>query len=176
MWYRLSWNIGILADLGSTNAVIWSDTNTLEKTCPNNEGYFWNWNYWEGSSYINTNYVYIKCAYEDDFCTKDNPCGENQGDCDTHDECQDGLACGSNNCLDSLGFHSEFDCCYQPIVGDKDFCTTDNPCAVDEGDCDSDNECQTPLFCDIANSCPSDNDINCCVSTCESHFAISNLS
>ena len=59
-----------------------------------------------------TNDVYIKCANEDDFCTSQNPCATDQGDCDIHDECQDGLFCGSNNCPASLGFHSEFDCCY----------------------------------------------------------------
>ena len=106
------------------------------------------------SSFIATNDVYIKCANEDDFCTFQNPCGADQGDCDTHDECQDGLFCGSNNCPDSLGFHSEFDCCYAPAVGDEHFCTTTDPCAVDEGNCDFSNECQSNLFCNAASSCP----------------------
>ena len=48
------------------------------------------------------------------FCKSDNPCGENEGDCDSDDECQDGLKCGSNNCPSSLGFDSEIDCCYKP--------------------------------------------------------------
>ena len=39
------------------------------------------------------------------FCNC-NTCSENEGDCDAHDECQDGLACGSNNCFDY-----EVDCC-----------------------------------------------------------------
>ena len=43
-----------------------------------------------------------------------NTCSENEGDCDFHNECQDGLFCGSNNCPAYLGFDSEFDCCYQP--------------------------------------------------------------
>ena len=38
-------------------------------------------------------------------------CSENEGDCDSNEECQDGLACGSNNCPASLGFDSEIDCC-----------------------------------------------------------------
>ena len=105
------------------------------------------------------------------FC---NICSENEGDCDVHDECQDGLLCGSNNCPDHLGFHSEFDCCYAPTVGDENFCTTDNPCGIDEGDCDSSNECQTNLFCDIANSCPAYNgfasDMNCCSNISGSKF------
>ena len=42
-------------------------------------------------------------------------CFENEGHCDSDDECQDGLFCGSNNCPASLGFDSEVDCCYKPI-------------------------------------------------------------
>ena len=126
------------------------------------------------SSFIATNDVYIKCVNEDDFCTSGNPCGSDEGDCDTHDECQDGLFCESNNCADSLGFHSEFDCCYVPTVGNEYFCTSDNPCAVDEGDCDSNNECQTNLICDIENSCPSylgfASDVNCCSNIIGSKF------
>ena len=44
------------------------------------------------------------------FCNC-NPCSENEGDCDSYDECQDGLFCGSSNCPASLGFDSEVDCC-----------------------------------------------------------------
>ena len=134
-------------------------------TCP----YNLSWKYFNGTSWIATNDVSIKCADEDDFCTTEKPCAKNEGDCDTHDECQDGLACGSNNCLDSLGFHSEFDCCYYPSIGDEHFCTTDHPCAVDEGDCDSNNECQTNLICDTVNSCPAHlgfaSDVNCCLTS-----------
>ena len=58
--------------------------------------------------------------------------------------------------------------------GDEDFCTTDNPCGVNEGDCDSNNECQTNLFCDTANSCPASlgfaSDVNCCFSGCKSNY------
>ena len=46
----------------------------------------------------------------DEFCYC-NACSENEGDCDFHDECEDGFACGSNNCPASLGFGSEVDCC-----------------------------------------------------------------
>ena len=44
------------------------------------------------------------------FCNC-NTCSENEGDCDNHDECNDGLICGSNNCPLGLGFSSETDCC-----------------------------------------------------------------
>ena len=175
IWYKTSgstyyWIIGNQAILGSFSAHIASSSDTLEKKCPNNEGYVWNWMYgdYTTNSFFATNDVYIKCVNEDDYCTSKNPCGTNHGDCDTHDECQDGLFCGSNDCLDSLGFHSEFDCCYEPTVGDEHFCTTADPCAVDEGDCDTDNECQLGLFCEITISCPAylgfASDVNCCSS------------
>ena len=42
------------------------------------------------------------------FCTIENPCGADQGDCDSNSECQCDLYCGYNNCP-VLG--SEVDCC-----------------------------------------------------------------
>ena len=54
------------------------------------------------------------CCYslEEDNCTIANPCGVNQGDCDSNLECLDVLACGLNNCPDSLGYDPEDDCCF----------------------------------------------------------------
>ena len=82
----------------------------------------------------------------------------------------DGLVCGLNNCPASLVYAPEVDCCYNATGGDEHFCTIDNPCGVNEGDCDSNNECQTNLQCDTANSCPAylgfATDVNCC---CKSH-------
>ena len=119
LWYHPQgfWMMGPLEYLGSDIVVLIGSSDTVVKGCPNNEGHVWNWYYWDGPSVTATNDVYIKCANENDFCTSENPCGTDQGDCDTHDECQDGLSCGSNNCPDSLGFHSELDCCYAPTVG-----------------------------------------------------------
>ena len=176
IWYNTQgssydWAIGDLEDLGTYTVAMYSSSNILEKKCPNNEGYVWNWNYGDGSSFIATNYVYIKCANEDDFCTYMNPCGADQGDCDTHDECQDGLFCGSNNCPDYLAFHSEFDCCYAPAVGNEHFCTTANPCGQDQGDCDAHDECQGSLICGSVN-CPTsldfDPDTDCCYDNSQS--------
>ena len=173
IWYFLlygNWVIAPITFLGTDITDIYSSgTNSLVNTCPNNEGYTLSWKYnHDGTSFIPTNDVYIKCAHEDDFCTYENPCGTNEGDCDTHDHCQDGFSCGSNNCPDYLGFDSQFDCCYAPAVGDEHFCTTNNPCAEAEGDCDSDNECQANLFCDPGISCPAylgfASDVNCCFS------------
>ena len=110
------------------------------------------------------------CNGEIGFCNC-NACAENEGDCDIHDECQEGLVCGSKNCPASLGFASIVDCCYKPTLGDEYFCTTDNPCDVDEGNCDSHNECQTNLRCDIENGCSAylglASDINCCSTECK---------
>ena len=39
---------------------------------------------------------------EEDFCTHENPCGVEQGDCDSNDMCMAGLICGLNNCHISL--------------------------------------------------------------------------
>ena len=52
-----------------------------------------------------------------DFCNC-KTCSENEGDCDAHDECQDILACGSNNCPASLGFDTDVDCCHSHAGGE----------------------------------------------------------
>ena len=123
---------------------------------------FWKWKF-------NCNTLYlVNCATvsngEIGFCNC-NTCSENEGDCNSHDECQDGLACGSNNCPISLGFDSGVDCCYNVTLGDEDFCTSVTPCGEDEGDCDSDDECQDGLFCGL-NNCNStlgfDSETDCC--------------
>ena len=88
-----------------------------------------------------------------------------EGNCDAHDECQDGLFCGSNNCPASLGFDSEVDCCYQPTLGDEHFCASGIPCGENEGDCDAHDECQYGLACE-SNNCPAslgfDTEVDCC--------------
>ena len=53
---------------------------------------------------------------DNDCCTTSNLCGIGDGDCDSDDQCQGDLICGSNNCDTSLGFGSEWDCCYDPIA------------------------------------------------------------
>ena len=167
IWYKESSAafhliIGTLANLGSMSFSFMDNTGKyLGKKCPNNEaGYVHDW--------IGSSDLYIKCANEDDFCTSQNLCGTDLGDCDSHDECQDGLYCGLNNCPDYLGFHSDFDCCYSPTLGDQHFCTINNPCSEDEGDCDSNNQCKTNLFCNTQMTCPEylgfSSDVNCCSS------------
>ena len=67
-------------------------------------------------SHFQLQYISVDCATailnngDIGFCYC-NTCAENEGHCDSHDECQDGLACGSNNCPESLGFSSDVNCC-----------------------------------------------------------------
>ena len=115
----------------------------------------------------------VDCCYQptigdEHFCASGIPCGENEGDCVTHYECQDGLTCGSNNCQASLGFDSEVDCCYQPKLGEEHFCASGIPCGENEGDCDSNSECQSNHFCGSNNCLDSlgfDAKIDCCICT-----------
>ena len=78
--------------------------------------------------------------------------------------------CGSNNCPSSLGFDTEKDCCYNATLGDNEFCTNDNPCGTNHGDCDVDSECQDGLGCG-SNNCPAslgfDSDMDCCNHCCQ---------
>ena len=68
------------------------------------------------------------------------------------------------NCPASLGFDSEADCCYQPTIGEEDFCAAGIPCGEYEGDCDSNSECQSNHFCG-SNNCFTSHLFDCCSST-----------
>ena len=100
------------------------------------------------------------------YCACKQSCTENEGDCDLNYQCKDGYRCGSNNCPNSYGFDSNTDFCYVAIIGDENFCTVDNPCAADEGDCDYNDECQTKLFCG-SNNCPHYLGVSSSVDCCE---------
>ena len=95
-------------------------------------------------------------------CTDINPCGEDEGDCHHDGQCKEGHKCGIDNCRNSLGFESFFDCCYSTEEG---FCTTENPCEENQGDCDDNSECSDELVCGL-NNCPASlgysNDVDCC--------------
>ena len=47
-----------------------------------------------------------------DACSVMNPCGLNQGHCQSEDECSSELKCGHNNCPVELGYHPNSRCCY----------------------------------------------------------------
>ena len=113
------------------------------------------------------------------FCSTTKPCDIDEGDCNFHNECIEGLVCGFNtNCPDYLGFNStNINCCYNATLGDEEFCTVDNPCGINEGDCDVDSECQLGLGCG-SNNCPAsvvvglsnnhpEKVVDCCSACCQ---------
>ena len=67
-------------------------------------------------NYLLYNYLIVDCATisngEMGFCHC-NTCAEDEGDCHSHDECQEDIFCGSNNCPNSIENVSEVDCCYR---------------------------------------------------------------
>ena len=52
-------------------------------------------------------------------CSYTNQCPENQGDCDSDNDCQLGLKCGTNNCPKDWKWIDvvDDDCCYDPVDG-----------------------------------------------------------
>ena len=71
------------------------------------------------------------CNGGDACCKPYNKCGAGEGDCDTNNDCKEGLKCGTNNCgtgtgkgwlpWDPLGWDREDDCCYKPLKGTLHF-------------------------------------------------------
>lgn len=99
-------------------------------------------------SFIQIIFLFIVIGEILSFCTTENQCSENEGDCDIDNECQTGLICGLT-CPAPLGFDFLIDCCYDPSSlsnGDFGFCTTSDPCAKNEGDCVNDDQCQGQGF------------------------------
>ena len=45
-------------------------------------------------------------------CSSSKPCGSNEGDCDSDNDCSGNLKCGDNNCVGSQ-FHPAADCCIE---------------------------------------------------------------
>src|ERR1041384_2844913 len=116
-----------------------------------------------------------------DYCgtTQASLCGLGEGNCDSSEQCQPGLACVNGNlakrgalpgnacapahCGNGLkdSDESSIDCgascgsdcaitCDEPN-GSPAHCSTDCPCSAGEGDCDSSAECQTGLICGTGN-------------------------
>ena len=80
-----------------------------------------------------------------DECSTSNQCNAGEGHCQSHDQCQSGLVCGTQNCGST--YPSDYNCCMTPTL---DYCQT-NPCNEGEGDCDADDDCQSGLVCGIDN-------------------------
>ena len=56
-------------------------------------------------------------------CSKENPCDEKKGDCDSSAECKNNLQCGIDNCNDmndATHFDDYADCCFDP-TGKKNY-------------------------------------------------------
>ena len=101
------------------------DLCTIESPCGVNEGDCDSHNVCQGHlmcGYNNCpeslNYASeVDCCYElavgdEDFCSKDYPCGPEEGDCDFDDECQAGLVCNTvTDCSSNFGLDDHVDCC-----------------------------------------------------------------
>ena len=55
------------------------------------------------------------CHGGKDCCKKENRCGENEGDCDSDEDCSNGLTCGNDNCkaINGFGWDITDDCCVE---------------------------------------------------------------
>jgi len=84
-------------------------------------------------------------SYGRECCSTRNQCGIGQGDCDKDSECAGSLTCGKDNC--PAPFPSKADCCQKGCSGGNSCCTSEQPCGLGEGDCDSDSECTGDLIC-----------------------------
>ena len=49
---------------------------------------------------------------DDDYCTTEKPCGQDEGHCETNDQCLENYICGYRNCPSDLGFAGETNCCF----------------------------------------------------------------
>ena len=71
----------------------------------------------------------LGCQGGDTCCTPDNKCGEDEGDCDSDNDCQEGLKCGVDNCSNKGNanpkpfpnneWDATDDCCYKPAKGKR---------------------------------------------------------
>ena len=80
----------------------------------------------------------LDCCYKSNigdelFCNSEYTCGQDEGDCDFNNECQNNLFCDpTNSCPAYLGFASDVNCCssgsgcmsYKMILKQKKFTTT----------------------------------------------------
>ena len=79
------------------------------------------------------------CCYDPTICdgnqdhtwdccsTSFQSCEENQGDCDSDEDCIDGLICGDDNCINILStdsFSLSHDCCFNPLNATTPMSTT----------------------------------------------------
>jgi hypothetical protein len=101
-------------------------------------------------------------------CTRTKQCGLCEGDCDNDHDCKTGMTCFQRNGMQPIpGCTSGgkmdrrgFDFCYFTSTGNNmgltthevvnkgwSGCSNTKPCAICQGDCDNDKQCQAPLKC-----------------------------
>ena len=99
---------------------------------------------------------------DQDFCTSNEPCEVNEGDCDSNDECKSHLFCGSNNCPASLlpEIQDPDECtgsCYESEWKGDNYCDDENNncgCGWDGGDCCGSNvNTELCSVCECLDSC-----------------------
>ena len=102
-------------------------------------------------------------AIDPNGCTDVAPCDAGGGDCDRDSQCTAGNVCGNNNGT-AYGTYYWWDIC-EPVAcagcddgpcgacdsgeepGSQHYCSDTFPCASENGDCDSDAQCQGGLIC-----------------------------
>ena len=91
-----------------------------------------------------------------------------EGDCNSNEDCEGSLKCGTNNCQGPF-FAEENDCCSDKCDGGDSCCSEEYPCGEGEGDCDSDSECRDGFLCGSDNckkGSTFDDGDDCCVPIC----------
>jgi hypothetical protein len=108
-------------------------------------------------------------------CAIERECTELEGSCIANAECDGDLVCGLDNCVSDAsmtfsGESMEFSCCVNKCsfrgdafagAANSDCCTALSPCGIDQGDCDSDDQCGLGLVCG-SNNCPWGGGDDCC--------------
>ena len=75
-------------------------------------------------------------------CSPSSPCGSDEGNCNSHEDCKDYYLCGIQNC--GSYWPSKFNCCMK-LSGS--YCSPTAKCHENEGDCDAHEDCQSGLVC-----------------------------
>ncbi|GAB4565063.1 MAG: hypothetical protein Tsb0020_15690 [Haliangiales bacterium] len=87
---------------------------------------------------------------DDGYCTEECPCDIGEADCDSSDECLDGLRCTFNVGTEFGYADPGTDVCACPgeeRLGTSTYCSALCACDEGEGDCDDDTECASGLTC-----------------------------
>ncbi len=81
------------------------------------------------------------------YCARWQDCNAGEGDCDGHVECASGLRCIKNRGNINDYSNNDVDVCESITPGMWNYCTREFPCALNEGDCDSNSDCGSGLRC-----------------------------